>query len=191
MLLEYLQNRYLNKKIKKFKRPLKKTYGKKLAKYNMLIVKIVYRSLAYRYGLTPKRLWKLFPLKVKRDKELEDDYCYGVCETEVIERKKIFSGGKITKYYATIGLNPYKITPTTFIHEFGHYIMYLIMFICGEKEDNYWALEDFIIITDIIRSRENVYLCENDNFLKRGDFTEEETENFAKIWEKYIRPSAK
>jgi len=177
------RNRLFLRKIgKKFKKPLRKLYSRRITKYNIKMVKLIYKNLAKRYGMTVKQVYNCLPLTVQIDKEME--MAYGLCEAAPVIVKRLFGKAKKVRR-ATIYLNGTDVTTTTFIHEFGHYLRFLIAQIAIHK--NKKALEDFRKITDLVRSRSEAAMKKNDNFFTRGHFTEEEEENFAKSWEQYLK----
>lgn len=178
-LKDYL---FLRKIANKFKKPLRKMYSRKITKYNLKIVKLIYGNLAKRYGLTVKQIYNCLPLTLKIDKEME--MAYGLCEAGPVIIKPWF--GKAKKFRkSTIYLNGVDVTTTTFIHEFGHYLRFLIAQIAIHK--NKKALEDFRNITDLVRSRAEASMKKHDNYWTRGTFTVDEEENFAKSWEQYLK----
>lgn len=173
---------FLRKIGKKFKKPLRKLYSRRITKYNLKIAKLIYKNLARRYGLTVKDVYSYLPLTLEIDKEME--MAYGLCEARSVVKKRWFR--KPIKYRkSTIYLNGQDVTTTTFVHEFGHYLRFLIAQIAINR--NKKALEDFRRITDLVRSRADVAMNQHDDFFYRGQFTEEEEENFAKSWEQYLK----
>lgn len=183
MLYEIRDYLFLRKIIRKFKKPLKKVYNRKLVKYNLRMVKLIYQNLARRYGVSIKQIYNYLPLEIEIDNDME--MAYGLCEARMIKKKKLFHK-PITVYQSTIYLNGKDLTTTTFIHEFGHYIRYLIAYI-PMLIRNRKAFRDFVKVVDIVRSRSDVYTKKYDHFFTRGTFTTEEEENFAKSWELYLR----
>ena len=172
----------LRKIAKKFKKPLKKVYSRKITKYNIKMVKMIYKNLAKRYSLSVKQLYNYLPLSVEIDDDMQ--LAYGLCETRIITKKKWFKS-PIKVRIAIIYLNGKDLTTTTFIHEFGHYLRFLIAFVAINR--NVKAFHDFRRIVDLVRSRSDAYSKKYDHFFTRGSFTEEEEENFAKSWELYLR----
>ncbi|MDR2527104.1 MAG: hypothetical protein LBC92_04480 [Rickettsiales bacterium] len=169
------------RKIKgKFKGPLRKMYTRKITAYSLKIVIMTYKNLSRRYGISPRKVYNCLPLKVKIDPELEG--AYGLCSVGM-ERVGFFK--KTKKIQSTIFLNKNDVTTTTFIHEFGHYVRFLIQQVAATR--NKKAFEDFVSLTDLVRSRKDVAMKKNDDFFARGNFTVEEEENFAKTWEQYLR----
>ena len=51
---------FLRKIAKKFKKPLKKVYSGKITKYNLKMVKMIYKNLEKRYSLSVKQLYNYF-----------------------------------------------------------------------------------------------------------------------------------
>ncbi len=173
---------FLRKIGKKFRRPLRKMYSRRITKYNLKIVKLIYKNLARRYGMSVKQVYNCLPLTVQIDKDME--MAYGLCEAKPITIKSLFGKAKKIRK-ATIYLNGNDVTTTTFVHEFGHYLRFLIAQIAMHK--NKKALEDFKNVADLVRSRSQAAMKKHDNFFTRGYFTEEEEENFAKSWEQYLK----
>ena len=173
---------FLRKIGKKFRRPLRKMYSRRITKYNLKIVKLIYKNLARRYGMSVKQVYNCLPLTVQIDKDME--MAYGLCEAKPITIKPLFGKAKKIRK-ATIYLNGNDVTTTTFVHEFGHYLRFLIAQIAMHK--NKKALEDFKNVADLVRSRSQAAMKKHDNFFTRGYFTEEEEENFAKSWEQYLK----
>ena len=157
-------------------------YSRKLTKYNLRIAKLIYKNLARRYGMSVKDVYNALPLTLKIDKEME--HAYGLCEAKNVKIKRWFRKPK-NERRATIFLNGTDVTTTTFIHEFGHYLRFLIAQIAmaGNKK----AMDDFKKIVDLVRSRVDAYSKSYDNFFTRGGFTVDEEENFAKSWEQYMK----
>ena len=183
MLYELRDYLFLRKIIKKFKKPLRKVYSRKITKYNLRMVKLIYANLAKRYGVSVRQLYNYLPLKVEIDKDME--MAYGLCEARMEKVKKLFRK-PVKIYQSTIYLNGKDLTTTTFIHEFGHYVRYLIAYIAMFAK-NKRAFKDFLRVVDIVRSRSDAYTKRYDHFFTRGTFTEEEEENFARSWEQYLR----
>ncbi len=173
---------FLRKIAKKFRKPLRKLYSRKMTKYNLKIVKIIYKNLARRYGMPVKDVYNCLPLTVEIDKDME--MAYGLCQAGPVTIKRWFRKPKKFRK-ATIFLNGKDVTTTTFIHEFGHYLRFLIAQVAMHK--NKKAIEDFRNIVDLVRSRADAYKNANDNFFTRGAFTTDEEENFAKSWEQYMK----
>lgn len=173
---------FLRKIAKKFRRPLRKMYSRKMTKYNLKIVKMIYKNLARRYGMSVKDVYNCLPLTVEIDKDME--MAYGLCQAGPVMIKKWFRKPKKVRK-ATIFLNGVDVTTTTFIHEFGHYLRFLIAQVAMHK--NKKAMQDFRLIVDLVRSRADAYKNANDNFFTRGAFTTDEEENFAKSWEQYMK----
>jgi hypothetical protein len=171
---------FLKRFLMKTKRPLLKMYSRKMVKYNLKIVKMTYINLSMRYGLSVKGVFDYLPLKVKLDKEMENEY--GLCRV-AMEEVGFFKKRKEMR--STILLNRKDVTTTTFIHEFGHYIRFLIAQIAYYKNKN--ALSDFIKIVDLVRSRADVAKDKYDDYFARGRFSVDEEENFATSWERYLR----
>ncbi|MDR3289833.1 MAG: hypothetical protein LBT02_00940 [Rickettsiales bacterium] len=175
-IMEYF---FLNRIARSFKRPLRKKYSRKMVKYNLKVVKITYKNIARRYSMSIKKIYYSLPLKVIVA-DLEG--AYGLCAV-YMDKKNFFNKEKVAK--STITLNRTSITTTTFIHEFGHYIRFLIGQIASTKNEK--AFEDFKLLTDLVRSRADVAKNKRNNYWLRGAFTVEEEENFAKTWEQYFR----
>ena len=182
MLNELREKSFLWKIGRKFKKPLKKMYSRKITKYNLRIVKLIYRNLARRYGMSVQAVYGCLPLTVEIDKDMEG--AYGLCQAGPYVEKRLFRKKK--KYRkSTIVLNGNDVTTTTFIHEFGHYLRFLIAQIAYHR--NRKAVEDFRNVTDLVRSRVDVAKNKHDNYFTRGEFTVDEEENFAKSWEQYLK----
>jgi len=173
---------FLKRMAKKFKKPLRKIYSRKQTKYNILMVKLIYKNLARRYGLTVKQVYNFLPLNIELDPDMEG--IYGLCRSYMV-KKRVFLFKKIIKKVSTITLNKNDVTSTTFIHEFGHYIRFLIAQIAISK--NEFAHNDFVEMTKLVKSRAELLMHKHDNFFARGYFTTEEEENFAKSWEQYLK----
>ncbi len=173
---------FLRKIGKKFRKVLKKLYSKKITKYNIKMVKMIYKNIARRYGLSVKQVYNCLPLELEIDYDME--LAYGVCKTDVVEKKRLFEK-PIKRVESSITLNGKDLTTTTFIHEFGHYLRFLIARIAAKR--NKKALVDFRNIVNLVRSGVYIYTKKNDNYFTRGQFTEDEEENFAKSWEQYLR----
>lgn len=173
---------FLRKIIRKFKKPLKKVYPSIIVKYNLKMVSLIYKNLSRRYGLSVKRTYNYLPLNVEIDKDME--LAYGLCTVDFVNKKRLFNK-PIKIRQSTIYLNGKDLTTTTFIHEFGHYLRFLIAYIAMSR--NKKAFQDFINIVDLVRSRSDVYTKKYDHFFTRGSFTKEEEENFAKSWEQYLK----
>jgi hypothetical protein len=136
---------------------------------------MVYINLSKRYGLSIRKLYSILPLiRVEVDKDMEG--AYGFCRVDINKKKQ---------YYSVITLNGIDVTTTTFVHEFGHYIRFLILQVATTKNKN--AYSDFILLTDIMRSRADVAKNKVNTCAYNGRFTTEEEENFAKSWEQYFR----
>ena len=173
---------FLRKIGKKFKKKLKKLYSRKITNYNVKIAKLIYKNLANRYSLSVKEIYNCLPLKIEIDKEMEG--AYGLCETYLDERKFLFFKTK-KMMKSNIYLNGKDVTTTTFIHEFGHYLRFLIARIAMHR--NKKAIEDFKRVVDLVRSRSDASVKKHDNYWTRGSFTVDEEENFAKSWEQYLK----
>jgi hypothetical protein len=174
---------FLQKIGRSFKKSLRKLYSRKITKYNVKIAKIAYKNLAKRYGMSAREVYSYLPLKIKIDPELEG--AYGLCSRYIQEKKSFFTK-KITKSVkSTISLNKKDVTTTTFIHEFGHYLRFLIEQIARSK--NKKAYDDFLKVVDLVRSRADAAQKEYEHYFSRGGFTVDEEENFAKSWEQYMK----
>lgn len=169
----------------KFKRTLRKHYSKKEVKYNLRLVGAIYRNLAIRYGITTWQLYKYLPLNLDIDPDL-DNYAYGVCRVRdcYFVRSKI-TGIKVNKSKATISLQKTDVTTTTFIHEFGHYLRYLIG-VSVALFNNRQALQDFKTICSIVGNNMRI-----DKYTRRrmfiAGFATEQEEHFARSWEQYMK----
>lgn len=172
---------FLRKISKRFRKPLRKLYSKRQTKYNLRMVRLIYKNLAKRYGITVKMVYNYLPLTIKVDPDMEG--AYGLCESRLIKKRRFFR--KVKVRVSTIFLNKNDVTSTTFIHEFGHYIRFLIAQVAIAK--NKKAYEDFINITKLVKSQAELLMNRHDNFFMRGQFTTEEEENFAKSWEQYLK----
>lgn len=166
--MRFWDYRFLNVLETRYKKALKRHYTKKQTKYNLKLVRALFINIASRYNMTPKRLYECLPLKkVYISDELEYDEfhrVYGLCRNYGFKKSEIL----LQKKY---------ITPTTFIHEFGHYIRFLIEAVIL-KTRNKTALRDMKFIGErIMLSKE----------LNNFNFTTDQEEMFAKSWEKYIR----
>ena len=182
-MFDGLRDRLFLKKIgKKFKKSLRKMYSRQMTKYNIKIVKMIYKNLAKRYGTTVKYVYNCLPLTIQIDKEMEG--AYGLCQAGPVVIKKLFRKPRTVRK-ATIFLNGNDVTATTFIHEFGHYLRFLIAQVAMKR--NKKAMDDFKNIVDLVRSRADAYSNADDNFFVRGSFTVDEEENFAKSWEQYMK----
>lgn len=173
---------FLRKIGKKFRRPLRRIYSRKITNYNIKMVKLIYKNLAKRYSMSIKKVYNCLPLTIKIDKEMEG--AYGLCQA-FTENKKRFFRKPIKVRQSIIYLNGRDVTTTTFIHEFGHYLRFLIAQIAMHR--NKKALEDFKNIVDLVRSRADASMKKHDNYFTRGGFTIDEEENFAKSWEQYLK----
>ena len=183
MLYEIRDYLFLRKITRRFKKPLRKVYPRKLVKYNLRMVRVIYQNIAKRYGVSVRQIYDYLPLDVKIDYDME--MAYGLCEARTDTIKKLFHK-PVKLYHSTIYLNGQDTTTTTFIHECGHYLRYLIAYIAMFAR-NKKAFKDFIRVVDIVRSRSDAYTKRYDHFFTRGTFTEDEEENFAKSWELYLR----
>ena len=181
MLIKLRDKLLLRKISKSFQKVLKKRYSNIITKYNLIFVRLIYQNLAKRYGMTVYQVYNCLPLTICIDKDLD---AYGMCQSAIVEEKKLFQK-PIKRRKSTIFLNAKDVTTTTFIHEFGHYLRFLIAQVAYHKNEK--AIQDFKLLVDILRSRANVVKNEYDNFFSRGYFTEEEEENFAKSWEQYLK----
>ena len=94
-----------------------------------------------------------------------------------------FFNSPLKTHFSTVGVLLFELI--IFIHEFGHYLRFLIAQIAYHR--NKKAVEDFRNVTDLVRSRADVAKNKHDNYFTRGEFTVDEEENFAKSWEQYLK----
>ena len=164
----FLNYRFLNTLESKYKKALKRHYSKRQVKYNLKLIRALFTNIASRYNMTPRKLYKCLPLKK----------VYISDELDYNEFHKVY--GLHTNFgfkKSEIALQKEYITPTTFIHEFGHYIRFLIEAVVL-KTNNNTALCDMNFIS------ERIMLSDKKNNM---EFTSDQEEMFAKSWEKYIR----
>ena len=164
----FLDYRFLNTLERKYKKALKRHYTRRQIKYNLRLVRALFINIASRYNMNPRQLYNCLPLKkvyISSELDYNEFYkVYGLCRNFGFKKSEIL----LQKEY---------ITPTTFIHEFGHYIRFLIEAVVL-KTKNRTALKDMIFIGTRIMLSKKMY-----NF----NFTVDQEEMFAKSWEKYIR----
>jgi hypothetical protein len=184
--MSFFNYRFLNVVERKFRKVLRKHYSRRQTKYNLRLVRAIYINLASRYGLTARELYKCLPLNLQIDSEL-DGYAYGVCKVRdyYFRKSKIFKNRMINCSKSTICLQKVDVTSTTFIHEFGHYLRYLIGIMVA-LFDNGQALKDFNVICSIVGSslRVDAY---TDRRLFINGFTTDQEELFARSWEQYMK----
>ena len=115
-----------------------------------------------------------------------DNYAYGVCKVRdcYFARSKI-TGIKMNKSKATICLQKTDVTTTTFIHEFGHYLRYLIG-VSVALFNNKQALEDFKTICSMVGNNMTINKYTRRRMFIAG-FTTEQEEHFARSWEQYMK----
>ena len=181
-LRDYFFSKYIGLK---FRRVLRKHYSHKEVKYNLRLVNAIYRNLAIRYGVTAWKLYKFLPLNLDIDPDL-DNYAYGVCKVRdcYFLRSKL-TGRKVNKSKATICLQKTDVTTTTFIHEFGHYLRYLIG-VSVALFSNRQAMEDFKTICSIVGNNMPINKYTRRRAFIAG-FTTEQEEHFARSWEQYMK----
>jgi hypothetical protein len=184
--MSFLNYRFLNVLEREFKKTLRKHYSRRQTRYNLRLVRAIYVNLASRYGLTARELYKCLPLNLKIDPEI-DGYAFGVCRVKdyYFRKSKIFKKKLINCSNSTICLQKTDITSTTFIHEFGHYLRYLIGIMVA-LFNNGQAFEDFKTICSIVgnKIRINKYI---DKRFFINCFTTAQEELFAKSWEQYMK----
>lgn len=176
---------FLRRLGRKFKKTLKKHYSRRFIKYNLRLVRALYTNIGGRYDMTAKQLYRCLPLKLKIDPDL-DSYAYGVCQVRdcYLKRSKI-KKKLINCSNATICLQKTDVTTTTFIHEFGHYLRYLIG-IVSAFYNNRQAIEDFRTICSIVGNKMYIGPYMDRRFFIFGFNTEQE-ELFARSWEQYMK----
>ncbi|MDR3079173.1 MAG: hypothetical protein LBU15_04015 [Rickettsiales bacterium] len=184
--MSFFNYRFLNVMERKFRKVLRKHYSRRQTKYNLKLVRAIYINLASRYGLTARELYKCLPLNLDIEPEL-DSYAYGVCKVRdyYFRKSKFFKNRMVNCSKSTICLQKTDITSTTFIHEFGHYLRYLIGIMVA-LFNNGQALKDFNIICSVVGSslRVNAY---TDRRLFINGFTTDQEELFARSWEQYMK----
>ncbi|MDR1425639.1 MAG: hypothetical protein LBI70_01425 [Rickettsiales bacterium] len=184
--MSFLNYRFLNVVERKFGKILRKHYNKRQTRYNLKLVRAIYINLASRYGMTARELYRCLPLNLKIDPEL-DSYAFGVCQVRdyYFKKSKFFKNKMVNCSNSTICLQKTDVTSTTFIHEFGHYLRYLIGIMVA-LFNNSQAINDFNIICSVVGSslRVNAY---TDRRLFINGFTTEEEELFARSWEQYMK----
>jgi hypothetical protein len=136
--------------------------------------------------MTARELYKCLPLNLEIDPDI-DNYAFGVCKVRdyYFRKSKIFKNKLINCSKATICLQKTDITSTTFIHEFGHYLRYLIGIMVALFK-NKQAFEDFKIVCSIVGNKTKINKYINRRFFIHG-FTTEQEELFAKSWEQYMK----
>lgn len=170
---------------RRFRRILRKHYSRRQTKYNLRLVRALYTNIGGRYGMTAKQLYKCLPLKLKIDPDI-DGYAYGVCQVRDCYMKKSKWRKKMVNCSkATICLQKADITSTTFIHEFGHYLRYLIG-IVSAFYNNQQAIKDFGTICSIVGNHMRIGPYMDRRFFIFGFKTEQE-ELFARSWEQYMK----
>jgi hypothetical protein len=186
MFRSLLSYRFLNVLERKFKKVLRKHYSRRQTRYNLRLVRAIYVNLASRYDMTARELYKCLPLRLEIDPEI-DGYAFGVCRVRdyYFKRSKIFKNKLINCSKSTICLQKTDITSTTFIHEFGHYLRYLIGIMVALFNSKQ-ALEDFKTICSIVGNRARISRYTDKRFFIHG-FTTEQEELFAKSWEQYMK----
>jgi hypothetical protein len=184
--MSFLNYRFLNVIERKFKKILRKHYSRKQTKYNLRLVRAIYINLASRYGMTARELYKCLPLNLEIDPDL-DNYAFGVCKVRdyYFRKSKIFKNKMINCSKSTICLQKTDVTSTTFIHEFGHYVRYLIGIMVA-LFNNRQALEDFKIICSMVGNGMKISVYTDRRFFINGLTTEQE-ELFARSWEQYMK----
>ncbi|MDR1494599.1 MAG: hypothetical protein LBI29_01005 [Rickettsiales bacterium] len=184
--MSFFNYRFLNVVERKFGKVLRKHYTRRQTKYNLRLVRAIYINLASRYGLTARELYKCLPLNLQIDPDI-DGYAYGVCKVRdyYFRKSKLFKNKMINCSKSTICLQKTDVTSTTFIHEFGHYLRYLIGIMVA-LFNNSQALKDFNIVCSIVGSslRVNAY---TDRRLFINGFTTDQEELFARSWEQYMK----
>ena len=166
--MRFLDYRFLNTLELKYKKALRKHYTRKQTKYNLKLIRALFSNIASRYDMMPRQLYNCLPLKkvyISSELEYNEFYkVYGLCTNYGFKK-------------AEIALQKEYITPTTFIHEFGHYIRFLIEAVLI-KTKNRTSFNDMKFIGKRIMLSEKLH-----NF----NFTVDQEEMFAKSWEKYMR----
>jgi hypothetical protein len=195
--------RLLNSIETKFYGKLRHHYSRKQTKHNLRLVRALYINIAARYGLTPRQLCKCLPLKLKIDDDMvleNNNLAIAFCRCGYCI-EPLWDNMKINFSRSIIVMRSNYISSTTFIHEFGHYLRFLlpmVYFLHGKTQ----ALNDINFISKSIMNSDFVFtknttpedmmgiseeIMRKPEYLRRGAFTTEEEEIFAKTWEKYAR----
>ncbi|MDR2777391.1 MAG: hypothetical protein LBB24_01315 [Rickettsiales bacterium] len=171
---------------RKFRKTLRKHYSRRQTRYNLRLVRAIYINLASRYGMTARELYKCLPLNLRIDPDL-DSYAFGVCQVRdyYFRKSKFFKNKMINCSNSTICLQKTDVTSTTFIHEFGHYLRYLIGIMVA-LFNNGQALKDFNVICSIVGSSMRVGAYTDRRVFING-FTTDQEELFARSWEQYMK----
>jgi hypothetical protein len=182
--------RLLNSIETKFYPKLRRHYSKKQTKHNLRLVRALYINIAARYNLTPRQLYKCLPLKLKIDDNMVNevsDHALAFCGYGYMI-EPLWDNVKINLSRSVIVMRSDYITSSTFIHEFGHYIRFLlpmVYFIYGKVQ----AMNDINFISKYIMN--NQYALNNNDviseYIKNNQYALNNNNNNNNIISEYIK----